>query len=252
MSVKQDNMSALLCKFTRRHPQAEAPKCNLLQQKEALAFAGSRNVASRPLYHPVLAQVTDACALFLGCAKVSRSSGRASATALGTVSHNDAARARSEFCRLPCFCPIQPQNSGSAPAIVCAVGTRLVLIHPNPGTTSQTSVSLCLCSGNKRRHGSRIRIRTKIRIKGPAGSRQRVLYAPQLSRCINPPKTQFKLQSEILIARGQPRLARLRRPRWCCGLRPLSLPHFSSGPDLDSHFTSKRRLPPPKSRARPL
>ncbi|KAL6699054.1 hypothetical protein J3F84DRAFT_240957 [Trichoderma pleuroticola] len=58
-------------------------------------------------YHPALAQVTDACALFPGCAKAStpkwsRSSGRASATALGAVSHNDAARARSEFCRLPC------------------------------------------------------------------------------------------------------------------------------------------------------
>ncbi|KAM6480313.1 hypothetical protein HDV62DRAFT_107823 [Trichoderma sp. SZMC 28011] len=212
-------------------------------------------------YHPALAQVTDACALFLGCAKVSRSSGRASATALGTVSHNDAARARSEFCRLPCFCPIQPQYSGSAPAIVDAVGTRLVLIHPNPGTILLSRVKhqcLCLCSGNKRRHSSSIRIRIRVRIRGPAGSRQRVPYAPQLSRCINPPKRQFKLQSEILIARGLPRL---RRPRlqmyrtsesWCCGLRPLSLPHFSSAPDLDSHFTSKRRLPPPKSRARPL
>lgn len=209
-----------------------------------------------------------ACALFLGCAKVSRSSGRASATALGTVSHNDAARARSEFCRLPCFCPIQPQYSGSAPAIVCAVGTRLVLIHPNPGTILVSRVKhecLCLCSGNKRRHGSmiRIRTRTRIRIRGPAGSRQRVQHAPQLSRCINPPKRQFKVQSEILIARGQPSPA---QPSPGCGVRASNcaervraalrpsppFPHFSSAPDLDSHFTTKRRLPPPKSRACPL
>ncbi|KAL7963720.1 hypothetical protein V8C34DRAFT_266390 [Trichoderma compactum] len=51
-----------------------------------------------------------------------------------TVSHYDAARARWEFCRLPCFCPIQPQYSASAPAIVDAAGTRLVLIHRHPGT----------------------------------------------------------------------------------------------------------------------
>lgn len=212
-------------------------------------------------YHPALAQVTDACAFFLGCAKVSRSSGRASATALGTVSHNDAARARSEFCRLPLLLPDTATVLG-----VCASNCRrcwysLCTDPTNLGTILLSRVKhqcLCLCSGNKRRHGSSIRIRIRVRIRGPAGSRQRVLYAPQLSRCINPPKRQFKLQSEILIARGLPRL---RRPRlqmcrtsesWCCGLRPLSLPHFSSAPDLDSHFTSKRRLPPPKSRARPL
>ncbi|KAL6808920.1 hypothetical protein GGI42DRAFT_225643 [Trichoderma sp. SZMC 28013] len=81
---------------------------------------------------------------------------------------------------------------------------------------------LCLCSDNKR-HGSRIRIRIgiRLRIRGPAGSRQRVLYAPQLSRCINPPKRQWNLSSisSILVARGQATQAAASAPPASCAGR---------------------------------
>ncbi|KAL7912670.1 hypothetical protein GGI35DRAFT_258594 [Trichoderma velutinum] len=109
----------------------------------------------------------------------------------------------------------------------------LIHIQARFALASQALMSLLW----RQRHGSRV--------KGPAGSRQRVLYAPQLSRCINPPKRQFKLFSL--------RVGRLRRPRRlhvCRRVRAAAFapfPPFLICPDLDSHFTSKRRLPPPKA-----
>ncbi|KAL6826766.1 hypothetical protein J3E69DRAFT_246259 [Trichoderma sp. SZMC 28015] len=214
MSVKQDNMSALLCKFSRRHPRPEAPKCNLLQQNRGIGFRRLSECGLPSSFTTQCWPKSQTPALFSWGVRKCRAL-PAGLVPLPLVQYPTMTQPGPDrsFAACRCFCPIQPQYSGSAPAIVYAAGTRLVLIHPNPGTILLLRVKhqcLCLCSGNKRRHGSRIRIRIRTRIRGPAGSRQRVLYAPQLSRCINPPKRQFKLQSEILIARGQPRL---RRPR---------------------------------------